>query len=41
MNLYHSRYFENGYNIREAGSNGSLSESTKQKLSEIAKEKGA
>lgn len=40
INFYHSRYFENGYNVREAGSNGALSEQTKQKLSEIAKQKG-
>ena len=40
MNFYHSRYFENGYNIREAGSNGALSEKTKQKLSDLAKERG-
>lgn len=39
MDFYHSRYFENGYNIREAGSNGALSEKTKQKLSELAKER--
>ena len=40
MDLYQSRVTQNGYNIREAGSNGLLSEETKQKLSEIFKEKG-
>lgn len=39
INFYHSKYFENGYNIRDAGSRGSLSESTKQKLSNAAKAK--
>lgn len=40
MDYYKSRVTQNGYNIREAGSNGALSEETKQKLSEIFKEKG-
>lgn len=40
MNFYHSKYYENGYNVRDAGSNGKLSEQTKEKLSKIAKEKG-
>ena len=40
INFYHSRYNDNGYNIREGGSNGTLAEITKQKLSIQAKEKG-
>ena len=40
IDFYKSRITQNGYNIREAGSNGALSEETKQKLSEIFKEKG-
>ena len=39
IDFYHSRYNENGYNIREGG-NRQLSEETRQKLSQIAKEKG-
>lgn len=39
IDFYHSKYNENGYNIREGG-NKELAEITKQKLSEIAKEKG-
>lgn len=41
INKYHSSYKENGYNIREGGSHGALSEVTKQKISETMKEKGA
>ena len=40
IDFYHSRYNENGYNIRERGSHGALSERTKQLLSEQAKNKG-
>ena len=40
LNFYNSRTTEYGYNVREAGSNGKLSEETKQKLSKIVKEKG-
>ena len=39
MHFYHSKYNENGYNVRDAGSNGELSEQTKEKLSQIAKKK--
>ena len=37
---YNSFYNQNGYNIRSGGSNGKLSEATKQKLSDLAKAKG-
>ena len=40
IDYYHSRYNENGYNIREGGSHGALAESTKEKLSQIQKAKG-
>lgn len=40
INFYHSRYNENGYNIREGGSHGALAERTKKILSEQAKAKG-
>lgn len=40
IDYYKSRYNENGYNIREGGSHGALSESTKELLSKQAKEKG-
>ena len=40
INFYHSRYNENGYNIREAGSHGSLSKETKDKISNTMSEKG-
>lgn len=39
IDYYHSKYNENGYNIREGG-NRQLSKETRQKLSQIAKEKG-
>lgn len=40
INYYDSLNHNKGYNIRHGGSHGALSEETKQKLSDIAKEKG-
>lgn len=40
IDYYHSRYNENGYNIREGGSHGALAEETKEKLRKIAQAKG-
>lgn len=41
IDLYHSKYNENGYNLRDGGMGGQIADATKQKLSEIAKQRGA
>lgn len=40
INYYDSLNHKKGYNIRHGGTHGALSEETKQKLSQICKEKG-